>query len=154
MNGVVPKPLKASILYRVIHKSLDGAGLSSLPAVAFSQSEAPSLLNIDLFDAHRTALGENRLKTLVETFQASCNEIGAQLRHSIEKSDCYEVAEQAHRLAGDADALGAKAMAQTLRAIEAEASKNELRFAGSHHQQLQSLISQTLTMMQARLAGQ
>jgi len=154
MNGVVPKPLKTATLYRTIDRSLDEAHAPAAGAVDAAASEATdSLLSLDLFDAHLSALGDYRLKSLVETFRSSCAEITAQIRQSIDKSDCFEVAEQAHRLAGDADALGARAVAQTLRRLEDEAGADELGDAEQHYRALEQLVPDTLALMKERLAG-
>lgn len=150
MSGVVPKPLKTSTLYRTIDRSLDASHVPALPAQAYIDNES-ALLNAELFDAHFSALGDYRLKSLIGTFENSCDEVIVQLRQSIDKSDSFEVSEQAHRLAGDADALGAAAVASTLRALEQESAADNLAFAEQHYHELQRLIPDTLAMMRARL---
>ncbi|TCK04892.1 ATP-binding protein [Marinobacterium mangrovicola] len=150
MVGVVAKPLKMARLYQTI-----GQGLSPQPECA--EADAPQrelteeLLDIGLFDAHLTALGDHRLSGLVDTFAASYKQSEAQLRQSIQDHDSYETGELAHRLAGEADALGALAVSERLRSLEKLAAEGELTGAEGYFVALQDLIPETIDRMRQRL---
>ncbi|WP_207063692.1 ATP-binding protein [Motiliproteus sp. SC1-56] len=151
MNGVVPKPLKMSVLYESIAQCLDGA---VAPAPVEPPVDAETLLDADLFKAHISALGEQRLRTLVSVFQKNSEEHYEQLRQRIEQADFYEVAELAHRLAGDADTLGAKAMARVLRAMEQDAGQELADSVAVNFDRLRQLIPDSLAELERQLKMQ
>jgi two-component system sensor histidine kinase TorS len=161
MSGVVPKPLKMSILYRAIQHTLGEGGEdktafsaeaaeSHEPKDQHQQKESP-LLNASLFEAHLTALGEYRLSGLVASFRSSCDEILPLLCQSVRDGDSYEVSEQAHRLAGDADALGAANVSKVLRTLEQSASQDDLSSACDWIDHLKESIPSTLAAMENAL---
>ncbi|TPE54117.1 response regulator [Maribrevibacterium harenarium] len=111
---VIPKPFKQDVLYQVMAQQL-----SEAPTVSPQfESANDDLLNDSLLQAHITALGPQRLQHLWQRFTDALDEGLQDLADAYQHEDGYEVADIAHRLAGDADAIGAQGLANLLREIE------------------------------------
>lgn len=157
MNGVSPKPLKLKRLYKTIAQCLDNDPIEPERVVhdnAIRQTQPPTqaeTLQQHLFDTHLTSLGRQRISTLVQAFKNTCSKITTLLEKSIQRQDCYDIAEQTHRLAGDAEMLGAEKLSLVLREMEQHANNEELSQIKEKWQQIQQLISDTLSQMEARL---
>jgi signal transduction histidine kinase/response regulator of citrate/malate metabolism len=115
MDGVLAKPLKLENLRQVLEGHVPVA-----EAVA-----ADETMDWPLLQTHRTLLGEQKVQGLLAVLRDSIVQHRAALKEAIAADDCTEVAQLAHRLAGSGDSLGFRALANTLRALEALALAND-----------------------------
>ena len=115
MDGVLAKPLKLENLRQVLEGHVPVA-----EAVAANES-----MDWPLLQTHRTLLGEQKVQGLLAVLRDSIVQHRAALKEAIAADDCTEVAQLAHRLAGSGDSLGFRALANTLRALEALAMAND-----------------------------
>ncbi|VVM85822.1 ATP-binding protein [Pseudomonas fluorescens] len=115
MDGVLAKPLKLENLRQVLEGHVPVA-----EAVA-----ADETMDWPLLQTHRTLLGEQKVQGLLAVLRDSIVQHRDALKEAIAADDCTEVAQLAHRLAGSGDSLGFRALANTLRALEALALVND-----------------------------
>jgi CheY-like chemotaxis protein len=115
MDGVLAKPLKLENLRQV----LEG---HAPVAESLLSDEA---MDWPLLQTHRTLLGEQKVQGLLAVLRDSIVQHRDALTEAIAADDCTEVAQLAHRLAGSGDSLGFRALANTLRALEALALVND-----------------------------
>jgi CheY-like chemotaxis protein len=115
MDGVLAKPLKLENLRQVL------AGQATV-AESDLHDEA---MDWPLLQTHRTLLGEQKVQGLLAVLRESILQHREALSEAIEASDCTEVAQLAHRLAGSSDSLGFRALASVLRTLEAAALVND-----------------------------
>ncbi|MCB5162325.1 ATP-binding protein [Marinomonas algarum] len=113
IRAVIPKPFKRELLYQVM-----GEQLNQQTQVAIDQQSDQGILNVSLVHSHLTALGKQRLQRLVSLFVVAMEQGLDELDEMNEQGDVYELADITHRLAGDADAVAAQALATALRDIE------------------------------------
>jgi signal transduction histidine kinase/response regulator of citrate/malate metabolism len=115
MDGVLAKPLKLENLRQVLEGHVPVA-----EAVARDET-----MDWPLLQTHRTLLGEQKVQGLLTVLRDSIVQHRDALTEAIAADDCTEVAQLAHRLAGSGDSLGFRALANTLRALEALALVND-----------------------------
>jgi signal transduction histidine kinase/DNA-binding response OmpR family regulator len=115
MDGVLAKPLKLENLRQVLEGHVPVA-----EAVAGDET-----MDWPLLQTHRTLLGEQKVQGLLAVLRDSIVQHRDALTEAIAADDCTEVAQLAHRLAGSGDSLGFRALANTLRALEALALVND-----------------------------
>lgn len=114
MTAIEPKPLKLERLYALMGQAI------RLPQMIQS-AESPTqhkLIDPVVFQSHCAILGSARVNNLIKTFQNSCDKILPRIEQAMQRGDHYDVGEQAHRLAGDAESLGAGQLAHLLRSLE------------------------------------
>ncbi|MBJ7550314.1 ATP-binding protein [Marinomonas ostreistagni] len=129
--AVIPKPFSRDVLHQVMRaQTTDDTTLSTSNAT-------DDILDMALIRSHFTALGKQRLSHLVQSFERALDQGIEELKQMNIEKDHYELAEIAHRLAGDADAVGAQAVAQTLRTIEVLSSEGANR---DYEQDIVSLL--------------
>ncbi|WP_136484152.1 ATP-binding protein [Vibrio sp. H11] len=115
MVAIEPKPLKIGRLYKVINQVIAKAEI--LPETE-PPDTAAALIDFAVFQSHSTILGPARVTNLIHTLQRSCDKILPRIEQAMQRGDHYDIAEQAHRLAGDAESLGASQLAHQLRELE------------------------------------
>ena len=120
----LPKPLGGKHVYKKVRDRASYAfALVSVGAVIFPDGTGRVALG-------GVALGKQRLSHLVQSFERALEQGIDELQKMNVEKDHYELAEIAHRLAGDADAVGAQAVAQSLRTIEVLSSEGANRDYG------------------------
>ena len=122
--AVIPKPFSRDVLHQVMRAQTTES--MTLPV----SNTTDELLDMALIRSHFTALGKQRLSHLVQSFERALDQGIDELQKMNVEKDHYELAEIAHRLAGDADAVGAQAVAQSLRTIEVLSSEGANRDYG------------------------
>lgn len=123
-DTVIPKPFSRDVLHQVMRAQTTES--MTLPV----SNTTDELLDMALIRSHFTALGKQRLSHLVQSFERALDQGIDELQKMNVEKDHYELAEIAHRLAGDADAVGAQAVAQSLRTIEVLSSEGANRDYG------------------------
>lgn len=114
MTAIEPKPLKLERLYALMNQALSVDTANQGP-----QSDQPAaLIDAVVFQSHAAILGAARVNNLVTTLHTSCDKILPRIKQAMQNGDHYDVGEQAHRLAGDAESLGATELARQLRDLE------------------------------------
>ncbi|WP_421847700.1 ATP-binding protein [Marinomonas sp.] len=119
IRAVIPKPFKRELLYQVM-----GEQLNHGRQVIMEQQTSNGLLNTSLIYSHLTALGKQRLQKLVSLFASAIERGLDELTEMNTQKDLYELADIAHRLAGDADAVGAQILAAAFRELENHCNAN------------------------------
>jgi TMAO reductase system sensor TorS len=124
VDNVLPKPLDFERLKILLQQVSDG----TLRRTGSETSELSRAVILDknLLDVHCSMLGKQKVLALIEQFRHSCDQAGAHLQSAMQQADYYEVAEQAHQLAGAADMLGFLALSQQLRHLETAAGDHEI----------------------------
>ncbi len=138
--AVIPKPFSRELLHQVMRAQTHGSDIAVVPEAG------QDLLDMTLIRSHLTALGKQRLSKLVTSFSQALQRGLMELREMNQERDDYELAEIAHRLAGDADAVGAQQVAQALREIEQQASAGEHRDYLADLDALETLYQETVTV--------
>ncbi|WP_417551611.1 ATP-binding protein [Marinomonas fungiae] len=138
IKAVLPKPFKQDRLHQVLRSHV------TEPMAVDPSKEVSALLDMELLQSHRSALGGQRLATLVTHLQSSMALGLSELKQMQREQDDYEMAEIAHRLAGDADALGAVQLSCLLRTLEAGARDNDVDLVQETMAQLTLCIEQTI----------
>ncbi len=121
MIEVVPKPLKLNMLYDAIGIAMAGSVDESDSVVVEKDGQ---YVDVAVFKSHASILGVSRAKNLVQTFSKSCSKIVPLIAYAIKLKDYYDIREQSHRLAGDAESIGAQWLATHLRNLEDLTSGN------------------------------
>ncbi|MGE8069040.1 ATP-binding protein [Pseudomonas sp. NPDC089569] len=111
MDGILAKPLKLENLRQAL------AGRAPQP----QQAAIDDAIDWPLLQTHRNLLGEQKVQGLLTVLHDSILQHRQALREAIDADDCTEVAHLAHRLAGSSDSLGFRALADTLKRLEAAA---------------------------------
>ncbi len=120
MHGVLPKPLRSDKLDQAL------AQLSLPPPTPVPETPAAlTLLDLNLLQNHRSALGSTQLKTLIGNFFKVAQRTRDSLHSTVAQQDFYEVAEQAHKLAGASGTIGAPVLAEQLRRLETLAESSD-----------------------------
>ncbi|MFO1432896.1 MAG: AAA family ATPase [Candidatus Competibacteraceae bacterium] len=121
MQAVVAKPIDRQALRRAL------AGIGPLlPAPASRNAE--TVLDVALLQQHRTALGQDRLDTLLQHLRDSSQHELNNIQSAWQQQQLETLAEAAHRLAGMSANFGLPALSQGARGIEqaAEAHRGEV----------------------------
>lgn len=142
IRAVIPKPFKRELLHQVMR---DQTASISYDKPLVEQHER---LDIALIRSHLTALGRQRLRQLLDAFTQTFTQGMAELEQMNKEHDDYELAAIAHRLAGDADAIGACRLAQALRQIEESCELALTQDYDKEISQLKLLYRQTMTDFQ------
>lgn len=130
MIAIEPKPLKIERLYKVMNQVIAQAEI--LPETQ-QPDTASELIDPAVFQSHSAILGSARVTNLIHTLQRSCDKILPRIEQAMQRGDHYDVAEQAHRLAGDAESLGASQLARQLRELEDLARQGSEQALTSQH---------------------
>lgn len=124
MSAVVPKPFNMALFYQVIEKHVfqqaDHASLS-LP----TKDKTLYLIDDPLLQSHKTALGSQRLTRLIHLFKKNSLQSISLLQTELLNQDSYEIGEEAHRFASNAESIGAILVAEKLREIETACESNQ-----------------------------
>jgi two-component system, OmpR family, sensor histidine kinase TorS len=148
IRAVIPKPFKRELLYQVMSEQLNHSA-----QVIMDQQTSNGLLNTSLIYSHLTALGKQRLQKLVSLFSSSVERGLDELTEMNAQKDLYELADIAHRLAGDADAVGAQALAAAFRELENHCNENSKMDYGADITTLRPLYDETLALLEETLKG-
>lgn len=124
MSAVVPKPFNMALFYQVIEQHVFQHEDQEGPSMTFKESQS-LLIDTPLLQSHKTALGEQRLTRLILLFEENSQLSIAQLQTELHNQDSYEIGEEAHRFAGNAESIGAILVASQLRAIEMACESNQ-----------------------------
>ncbi len=146
IRAVIPKPFKRELLYQVMDEQLDRHY-----QFAIDQQANNGLLNISLVHSHLAALGKQRLQKLVTLFSAAMERGLDEMAEMNAQQDMYELADIAHRLAGDADAVGAQTLADAFRAMETHCNVGTDEDFGADIAALRPLYEATLTLLEDKL---
>ena len=142
MDAVVSKPLVRGKLNQAINQARqDSDALANIPA-----DEAP-LLDASLLRLHFDVLGPEKMEQIVEELRQSATSIETKIDESMAVADSFEVAEQAHKLAGAAETMGACQLAALLKNIECAAAKERMTEASLLHGSLNEALQQTLAAL-------
>ncbi|SEM44429.1 Signal transduction histidine kinase [Pseudomonas sp. ok272] len=115
MDGILAKPLNLNHLRQAL------AG--QLP-MADAETDDPAV-DWSLLHTHRTLLGEQKVRGLLEVLRAAIGQHREALGEAIEAGDCTDVVQLAHRLAGSSASMGFRALALVLGALETAALDND-----------------------------
>ena len=144
--AVLPKPFKQESLQRIMRTQ------TALPG-SYKETEGDvGLIDPVLLRSHLSALGEQRLRKLLISLEHAMAEGLTDLKQMHAEQDDYEVADIAHRLAGDADAVGALQLANLLRQLETAANVGQLNDFEYLVTTLQHSVRNTLAEFDAILA--
>ena len=146
IRAVIPKPFKRELLYQVMDEQLDRHY-----QFAIDQQANNGLLNISLVHSHLAALGKQRLQKLVTLFSSAMERGLDEMAEMNAQQDMYELADIAHRLAGDADAVGAQTLADAFRAMETHCNVGTDEDFGADIAALRPLYEATLTLLEDKL---
>lgn len=142
IRAVIPKPFKRELLYQVM-----GEQLNINSQIALDQQASSGLLNVSLVYSHLTALGKQRLQKLVSLFSLAIERGLDELTEMNAQKDLYELAEIAHRLAGDSDAVGAQTLAAAFRELENHCNDSTKMDFSSEINALRPLYEETLDLL-------
>lgn len=143
--AVIPKPFSRELLHRVMRAQTNNDEL------VYQASLSQGVLDMTLIRSHLTALGKQRLVKLVDVFATAMQRGIDDLTDMSAQKDDYELADIAHRLAGDADAVGAREIAERLRAIEQRSSEGSNYDYDADIEMLKQVYSETLAAFDAVL---
>ena len=115
IRAVIPKPFKRELLYQVM-----GEQLSRSFQFEEGQESTTGLVNTSLIHSHLAALGKQRLQKLVSLFSTAVEQGLDEMAEMNVQQDFYEISDIAHRLAGDAEAVGAQTLAEAFRELESQ----------------------------------
>jgi len=163
MNAVVSKPLVQRKLNQAIreathnmHESSDREvnrpedTLPQSPNLSYSDS---SLLNKALLVMHFDVLGPVKMKKIIEELQDNAVTVSHKMKDAIAVSDLFEVAEQAHKLAGAAETIGAFQLAGLLKSIEEMAEIENVDELNSLYESLSDELENTLDALNRFVAN-
>ncbi|PYF80578.1 MULTISPECIES: ATP-binding protein [Marinomonas] len=148
IRAVIPKPFKRELLYQVM-----GEQLSRSYQLEESQEIATGLINTSLIHSHLAALGKQRLQKLVSLFSSSVEQGLEEMAEMNIQQDFYEISDIAHRLAGDADAVGARTLAAAFRELESHASANGEIDLSRDIEKLTPLYISTIALLKEALSN-
>ncbi|MCO4786425.1 ATP-binding protein [Marinomonas atlantica] len=144
--AVLPKPFKQESLQQIMRTQ-------TAPSTSLKETQGDSeLIDPVLLRSHLSALGEQRLRKLLISLEHAMAEGLTDLKQMHAEQDDYEVADIAHRLAGDADAVGALQLANLLRQLETAANVGQLKDFEHLVTTLQHSVRNTLAEFDAILA--
>ena len=158
MNAVVSKPLVQGKLNQAIKdamKTVNEPGdreigtkddtldkaLPKPPDLSYSDS---SLLNKALLVMHFDVLGPAKMTKIVEELKDNAVTVNHKIKDAIAVSDLFEVAEQAHKLAGAAETIGAFQLASVLKSIEQVATTENMDELNTLYESLDGELEKTL----------
>lgn len=150
MAAIEPKPLKLGRLYTLMRQVIEAD--STQPNR--KDMKGSPLIDAAVFQSHSAILGSARVNHLVTTLQTSCDKILPCLEQAMQNGDHYDIGEQAHRLAGDAESLGAIQLAQQLRDLEDLAAQDSPRAVSSERYQTLSQCAKSSINELSQLAAQ
>lgn len=139
--AVLPKPFKRDMLQQVMRTQ------AAVQDVAEERKHSLDLLDMTLIRSHLSALGAQRLAKLVQSLEKAMWQGLDELLHMRAEQDDYEVSDIAHRLAGDAEALGALQLASQLRQLEQLAQQKQSGQYEREIAQLRISINETLVAL-------
>lgn len=113
ISNVIAKPVQKEQLLQAI------AGQSVARDIETDPSIAP-LLDKAIVSVHQQMLGPEKLVTLMQGFCKVFDELWPALEQSIQATDRYDTAQQAHKLAGACDTIGFARASQLLRKLETD----------------------------------
>lgn len=147
IRAVIPKPFNRELLYQVMGEQLDRNS-----QIVMDHHVSIGLINTSLIYSHLTALGKQRLQKLVALFSSAMVRGLDELSDMNDQQDWYELADIAHRLAGDADAVGAQTLAAAFRRLEHhDSDRNSLEMSQNDHSDdivaLRSLYEESLARL-------
>jgi two-component system sensor histidine kinase/response regulator len=138
MNDTVTKPVDRTALASTLRKWLpasarvtgddDGRGAAAVEAISAgaAASPPPTLDGINVADAlERLGVGADALRRLLIRFADGQGKTLADLRAAVDAGDADDAAKAAHALAGAAGNLGADALREAAKALEAAARSGE-----------------------------
>lgn len=111
ISSVVSKPVKIDKLYQAIAEAVNCE-------LDETSAQSTSMIDSAIFNSHVKLLGQDRVNNLCTIFAKSINKIIPKITQGIQSRDYYEINQQAHRLATDAESIGATPFAKALRDIE------------------------------------
>lgn len=149
MSSVVPKPLIQGELRDAIQQVLQP---TAPPADKASRQtnhtdEDNTVLDESLIALHLKVLGITKVEKIANELKHSAIATESKIHDAMIIADLFEVSEQAHKLAGAAETMGAKALASTLKRMECAANDEKLVEVERFHRALNGEISQTLTLL-------
>lgn len=139
MNAVVPKPLDRARLRKAIRQISEGS-----EAPLEKNNAGTQLLNDSLLSLHMNVLGHQKLSQIIEELQQSAISVESKIDEAIAVEDLFEVAEQAHKLAGGAETMGTCQLAALLKNIETAATEERMTEVSLLHGNLKPAVEQAL----------
>ena len=152
MNSVVPKPLVRGQLSDTIQKTIQITEPYS-EMKEDTQTEEGAAVDLLLLDGallilHLDVLGAVKMKKIVSELHNNAIATEAKINEAMAVADLFEVSEQAHKLAGAAETIGAKKLAVILSGIEAAANEERVMDLERLHSSLNGSIRQTLAELE------
>ncbi|NRA69461.1 MAG: response regulator [Gammaproteobacteria bacterium] len=141
LQDVVAKPVKQKLLLDAIARVLDPQQTSSpenIPHIDIHKDYP--LLDPSMIDTHLHILGPAKLSKLMLSFCNNLKKLWPTLQQSLINDDHYEVAHQAHKIAGACDMLGFSQASNLLRELEHSAQDGHIKYSS----QLDSVMELTL----------
>jgi two-component system, OmpR family, sensor histidine kinase TorS len=143
--AVVSKPLKIDRLYQAIVEAVncdtDRTSSQNIP-----------MIDQTIFNSHEKLLGKDRAKNLSVIFAKSIDKIIPKISQGVQGRDYYEVNQQAHRLAGDAESIGATQLSKALRDIESLAdNRSDWLAIDAEFKKIKTLAELTVNELEIRV---
>lgn len=145
LQDVVAKPVKQQLLLEAIERALapqQPRSPISIPRIDITR-DTP-LLDQSMIETHLKILGPAKLAKLMQSFCKTQQKIWPALQQSLASDDHYEVAHQAHKLAGACDMLGFAQASKLLRQLEHDAEDGAIKQVSQLLLQLDPIMAQSL----------
>lgn len=152
MNSVVPKPLVRGQLNDVIGKTIQTVDAQPKSSSETKPKEsdvlAVHLLDTPLLSLHLNVLGVTKMKKIAGELHESAITVEAKIHQAMGVTDLFEVSEQAHKLAGAAETMGAKQLATILKNMEVAANEERITDIEQLHRLLNVTVKDTLIALE------
>jgi signal transduction histidine kinase/CheY-like chemotaxis protein/HPt (histidine-containing phosphotransfer) domain-containing protein len=141
MNSVVPKPLMRGRLNQAIS---DATQTTEDHSNNQEKNDHSLLLDEALLKLHLDVLGVAKMAQISEEFRYTARVTESEINDAILVSDLFEVSEQAHKLAGAAETIGAQQLAKILKNMEVAANAERVVDVECLHGPFSNTLNQTL----------
>jgi len=145
LQDVVAKPVKQQLLLEAISRALDPQQpRSPISIPRLNIFDDTPLLDQSMIETHLQILGSAKLAKLMQSFCKTQQQLWPALQQSLASDDHYEVAHQAHKLAGACDMLGFAQASKLLRQLEHDAKDGSIKPSSQLISQLEPIMAQSL----------
>jgi len=144
LQDVVAKPVKQHLLFDAIANAIDPRHTSPSITIPTTSNAIKPLMDQSIIDTHLQILGADKLAKLMHSFCVNQQQLWTDLQQSLVSNDHYEVAHQAHKLAGTCDMMGFAQASALLRQLETDANAGAVPQPIQRIDQLAPVMKQTL----------
>ncbi|MDO6561927.1 ATP-binding protein [Amphritea sp. 1_MG-2023] len=141
ISSVIAKPVRKKQLLDAI------SGGQQITAAPTLPTETQPLLDQAVIQVHQQMLGPEKLATLMQGYCKVHGDLWPTLQQSLQAVDDYEIAQQAHKLAGACDTIGFTHASHLLRQLEELAENNDIA-PPALLETLQQVMADTLELAQ------